>query len=278
MSGYFRQFSKPVEGATLRVISLGAGVQSSVLALMAAQGEVGPMPDAAIFADTGYEPRQVYEHLRWLSGVLPFPVLTVTVGNIREDSVGGCNSTGRRFASMPFFLDDDGAPGMGRRQCTSEYKIKPVQRKIRELCGLAKGARAKGSLVEQWIGFSTDEFTRMSRSRFRWIVNRWPLLELDMSRNDCVEWFKSRYTERELVKSACIACPYRSDAEWRALTEQEFEDACEFDDAIRNHPKMNGKQYVHRSRKPLREVDFSTAEDHGQSALEFDDCQGMCGI
>lgn len=47
----------------LRVISLGAGVQSTTMALMAAAGEIGPMPDCAIFADTGWEPAAVYEHL-----------------------------------------------------------------------------------------------------------------------------------------------------------------------------------------------------------------------
>ncbi|WP_171177628.1 hypothetical protein [Ruegeria sp. HKCCD8929] len=45
--------SEPVENADLRVFSLGAGVQSTTLSLMAAHGEIGPMPDAAIFADTG---------------------------------------------------------------------------------------------------------------------------------------------------------------------------------------------------------------------------------
>jgi len=60
----------------LCVISLGAGVQSTTMALMAAHGEIAPMPDCAIFADTGWEPRAVYEHLAWLRspGVLPFPV------------------------------------------------------------------------------------------------------------------------------------------------------------------------------------------------------------
>lgn len=50
----------------LRILSLGAGVQSTTLALMAAHGEIGPMPDAAIFADTGNEPDAVYDHLQWL--------------------------------------------------------------------------------------------------------------------------------------------------------------------------------------------------------------------
>ena len=51
----------------LRTISLGAGVQSTTMALMAARGEIGPMPDCAIFADTGWEPKQVYEHLDLIS-------------------------------------------------------------------------------------------------------------------------------------------------------------------------------------------------------------------
>jgi hypothetical protein len=41
----------------LRVISLGAGVQSTTMALMATHGEITLMPDCAIFADTHAEPK-----------------------------------------------------------------------------------------------------------------------------------------------------------------------------------------------------------------------------
>ena len=51
---------KGVDGATMRYISLGAGVQSSVMALMASRGEIGPTPDCAVFADTQWEPESVY--------------------------------------------------------------------------------------------------------------------------------------------------------------------------------------------------------------------------
>ena len=40
--------SEPIR---LRVLSLGTGVQSTTLGLMAAHGEIGPMLDCAIFAD-----------------------------------------------------------------------------------------------------------------------------------------------------------------------------------------------------------------------------------
>jgi len=68
-------------------ISLGAGVQSSTMALMAAHAEITPMPEAAIFADTQDEPKSVYRWLEWLTGKLPFPVHIVTQGHLREDGI-----------------------------------------------------------------------------------------------------------------------------------------------------------------------------------------------
>lgn len=274
---FYRSFSEPVQGATLRVLSLGAGVQSSVMALMAESGEIGPRPDAAIFADTGWEPEAVYEHLAWLESQLSFPVYRVCAGSILQDTMDGINSTGQRFASMPFFLKGPDGNGMGRRQCTKEYKIAPIQRKIRELCGLEKGQRAKGVRVEQWIGISTDEAARMKDAEQKWITNRWPLLEENMSRRDCQAWFAERYPGRKLAKSSCIGCPYHSNEEWRALTDEEFEEACHFDDSIRYHPKMNQQQYVHRDCIPLRQVDLSTPEEQGQINW-LDECEGMCGV
>jgi 3'-phosphoadenosine 5'-phosphosulfate sulfotransferase (PAPS reductase)/FAD synthetase len=67
-----------------RFLSLGAGVQSSTVALMIAHGELEPV-EAAIFADTGWESPKVYEWLEWLEKQLPFPVHRVQRGNLRED-------------------------------------------------------------------------------------------------------------------------------------------------------------------------------------------------
>lgn len=68
----------------LHVISLGAGVQSSAMALMAARGEITPMPVAAIFADTQAEPQGVYTWLDWLEKQLPFPIYRVSKGNLAK--------------------------------------------------------------------------------------------------------------------------------------------------------------------------------------------------
>jgi len=91
------------ESIRLRVLSLGAGGQSTTLAMMAAHGEIGPMPDCAIFSDTGWEPKAVYEHLAWLMSphVLAFPNHIVSAGNIRDDLIAGAQ--GARWASIPAF-------------------------------------------------------------------------------------------------------------------------------------------------------------------------------
>jgi hypothetical protein len=52
------------------ILSLGAGTQSSCLALMAARGDLPASyqrPQPAVFADTGFELRRVYAHLRGVS-------------------------------------------------------------------------------------------------------------------------------------------------------------------------------------------------------------------
>ena len=120
----------------LRVLSLGAGVQSTTLALMIEKGEI-PMVDCAIFADTMSEPKKVYEHLDWLEKQLSYPIYRVTKGNLREDTIKAVNNN-VRVAMSPFFTRNKktGKKGMMMRQCTQDYKIQPLIKKVRELLGV----------------------------------------------------------------------------------------------------------------------------------------------
>jgi hypothetical protein len=267
--------SKPV----LHVLSLGAGVQSTTMALMAAHGEITPMPSCAIFADTQWEPKVVYEHLSWLRSpnVLPFPVHVMTAGNLRDAIRHRSKTSAGRIAAVPWFMQmPNGDEAMGRRQCTKEYKLTPIRRKIRQLLG---GKTPKGG-AEIWIGISTDEVTRVKPSQVGYIVNRWPLIERRMNRNDCLRWLEHN-GYGEPPKSSCIGCPFHNDTQWRALRDNspdEWQDAIEIDRAIRDQPKFRGKQFMHRSMVPLDQVDLSTAEDRGQLNLFNNECEGMCGV
>ena len=247
------------------------------------------MPDCAIFADTQWEPKAVYDWLDWLETKLPFPVYRVTAGSIRENLLS--NTTGQRIAAVPWHMRlPNGDRAMGRRQCTSEYKIVPIERKVRELLGLAKGQRGpKEIAVEQWIGISLDEIQRMKDSSKHYIQHRWPLIEARMTRSDCLLWMERKgYPKPE--KSSCIGCPYHSDQQWRELRDtmpDEWADAVLVDGIIRNgtpkqtmpdKPVMLGTQFMHRSLVPLDEVDLTTAADHGQQDMFNNECDGMCGV
>jgi len=286
-------FSKPIDGAKLRVLSLGAGVQSSVLALMAARGEIGPRIHCAIFADTQWEPKEVYTHLDWLEGIVsnplrvdfPFPIYRVTAGNIYENSLNFTNVHGNKNLPLPVFNKDiKGRHGMGGRHCTSIYKIDPIKREIRRLLGVGRGQKVtKGIKVEQWLGISTDEKQRLKKAKEGWLHNRWPLIENSMSRQDCFSWWDKNYPDRNLAKSACVGCPYRTNDQWRDIKNNDpnsFAQAVHLDETIRKNALTPDLElFLHSSRKPLEEVDFSNAADKGQVEFGFlEECEGMCGV
>lgn len=271
----------------LRILSLGAGVQSTTLALMAARRDIGPMPDAAIFADTGWEPASVYRHLDWLATQLPYPLYRVSAGNLREDLINRGSGRAGRFVTVPFFLKHpNGKPGIGRRQCTSHYKVEPIRKKVRELLGAGARSRIPAGSCEKWIGISLDEIIRATPSKVQFEVNRHPLLEQRMTRRDCLKWLEERQYPTP-PKSACIGCPFHSNAMWREIRDKDpeaWKDAVEIDRTIRkpiDRPgieAMRGEQFMHAQRVPLDQVDLTTLEDHGQGNLFLHDCEGMCGL
>jgi hypothetical protein len=274
----------PVDGAKLRVLSLGAGIQSTTLALMAAHGEIGPMPDHAIFADTGAEPAAVYEQVKWLrsGNMLPFPIHTVSAGSLQADVEGAAAGVTGMWSRPPFFVDSGkGRLGQVNRQCTQDYKIDPIRKEHRRLLGFKPRQRIPDAQVEVWIGISTDEIVRAGASFENWTVNRYPLLEKGMSRHDCEVWL-TRNGYPVPIKSACTFCPYRTDVEWRWMRDNDpasWAIACEIDRRIRDahkHGRIRGELFIHRSGLPLDQVDLSSAEERGQGMLMV--CEAGCGL
>jgi len=288
---------------TKRVLSLGAGVQSTAILLLIARGALPPI-DAAIFSDTGWEPPAVYDHLDKIDDRIAkpagIPILRVTSGNIRNDAL----DPEKRFATMPLYVlgpcqrcegsgTEDEAEwgawdeaednyitfpayagkcrkcegtgkqaGMAHRQCTAEYKVKPIKRAVRELLGYPHPTPVpKGVYVEQWIGISTDEAHRVHESDVLYARHRYPLLELGMSRADCIRYL-TELGWGETPKSACVGCPFHGNAMWRKMKRDDpadFADAVAFDASIRKGSarataagqELRGEMFLHRSRLPL---------------------------
>ena len=282
-----RKKPRPPSGTVfpLRVLSLGAGVQSSTLLLMMINGEI-PRPDHVIFSDTGWEPKAVYKHLEFLKGLMEqegIPFHVVSAGNLRDDFL----TEKKRFASMPLYIrdPDTGKKGMIRRQCTGDYKIDPVNRKLRELAELLPRERCLEHRITVIIGISLDESQRMRDPEFSWIRNEYPLVDKRITRDDCLKWCEDKGYPRP-PKSACIGCPFKSTTEWlelkNAKDQEEWLDAVDFDRQLRMNAriieKFRGEAYLHHDAIPLDQVDFESKIPRREPNLFDQECTGMCGM
>lgn len=283
MTNHWPQLSRPLEGGRLVVLSHGAGVQTVTLCFMAARGDIGPMPDVAVFADTGGESRRVYEYLAWMRPQLPFPVVIVrrpgaALAPLAIDVASGDRP--RKGAPLPpWYVTTPAGEGMLPKHCSAEFKRDVVVREIRRMLG---GGRitAKAPLVELWLGMTTDELFRVGTNRKGYIHNRHPLVELNMTRQDCIRWLQARQYPVP-PKSACVFCPYRKNSQWRVLRDEspdDFAEAVRVDRAIRaGYPGHQGAAFVHRSCKPLDEANLDDSHIDQLDLPLGADCES-CGL
>lgn len=253
----------------MKILSLGWGVQSFTLAAMSALGDIEHV-DFAIHADTNHESALTYAFRgRWTKWLESMGVSVVVVMATHEkkniiDKWGGMQ--------LPAFTASAKGEGQIRRQCTYEWKIRPMRQWMQ--------ANRDGQPIEQWIGISTDESLRIRPSGVKYITNRWPLIEMNMSRRDCINYLENNGLEVP-TKSACVFCPYHTAAEWRVTKEilQDWQEAIRVDAFIR-HARPPQDLFIHPSRKPLMLVDLRTQEQKGQMRFEGWDaeCSGLCGV
>ena len=260
----------------IRVLSLGAGVQSTTLLMMMIEGEI-QKADHAVFSDTGWEPRAVYEHLESLIPLMEKAGIQfhrVRRGDIQTDGL----------ADLPWFIrNPDGSKGMGRRQCTSKYKLDPLKNKQRELAGLAPYQRSKHHLITTIIGISWDESHRMKDPFYNWIQNEYPLVDRRITRQDCLDWMEAKGFPRP-PRSSCLGCPFHSNDEWRYIKENypdEFEETARIEEEAQRDPAklgLKGVPYLHRQMVSIRDLDLRTEQEKGVMSLFEMECEGMCGL
>ena len=254
---------------------------------MAIHGEITPKPKYAIFADTGWEPQGVYDHLTWLKSYSlenGIEIIETNAGNIREDIVSAALYK-TRTANMPYHVKSpDGDIGMIPRGCTGDYKIDALNKAARTLLGYKPKMRMPAGALTKWMGISWDEIQRMRTSRNKWEILRYPLIEKKMTRLDCMNWLQ-RNEYNIPPKSSCIGCPFHSDNLWldmKRRSPEEFQQAVDFERVLHENGlrKMKGKLFLHKSCVPLDQVDLN----ENQIEMEFNDdgfineCAGICGV
>ena len=261
-------------GADLTYLSLCGGVQSTALLICSALGwHDVPRADVAIWSDVGCEAVWTYQAIDMLREWSPIPIVKVSAGHSMTEHP-------RLEVPPPVFTRNrDGSVGMANRQCTREYKIRPIEREVRRRMGYRPRQVVK-KLAAALIGISWEERQRAKLSSTRWVVNIYPFVEGQLTRDDC-----RRIIERAGLtvpgKSSCVCCPYHGDDYWRVLKERDpagWEEACRYDEHIRSQRSIKGGAYLHRSLRPLREIDFG--EDTQLSLWDAHPpvCEGMCGL
>ena len=284
----------------LKIISLGLGVQSTALLYMSSFGYMD-RADYAIFADTGAEKQATMDYYNRLwdekNNRTKFhnliPIIKVSERNIYKDYL---NKIDKRVASIPAFTSNGGKL---MRQCTAEYKISQVDSAIRNLYGMKKGERYPET--EIWYGISQDEMQRMSIPQQKWKINVYPFIGYKifsngttlpfncihsdygpfMRHSDLIEFYKKMNKWGACwpipIKSSCVFCPFTSNKNWALLKNiatDDFSRAVEIDQIIRHRLKIDNTAYIHRSLKPLKDINF----DDLQEDLFDDECSGNCMI
>lgn len=198
---------------SISVLSYSGGVQSTALLVLAAQRKVHV--DAVVFCDllqaenpatrayvyTVAKPYAEQNGLRFI--VAEYDLYQATVDNPKT-----CH--------IPFFSVD--GYKVLNRQCTRVAKIEPFYRVGRQLIReLLKGRPKK--YMRCLLGILYDELHRMKDSRRTWVINEYPLVDLRLTRDDCVRIIE----EAQLPipeKSSCWFCPFLSPGRMERLVER----------------------------------------------------------
>jgi hypothetical protein len=123
----------------------------------------------------------------------------------------------------------------------------------------------------------------MKPSRVNFIRNVHPLIDMELSRNDCLRWMKKNGFPVP-PRSSCQACPFHGDKEWVRLKQEcpsDFARAVEIEKQLQDNAAgtiLRGVPYLHGSCVPLGEIDFNSRKGYEQLDLFGEECEGLCGV
>lgn len=271
----------------MKILSCGAGQQSTALALMSCENAIAkkannkpkfplvPVYDAIIFCDLGIEREWVYKQVIFLKERcekfgIPFYILQNR--NLKEDFVN--NYGVNRVTLIPFWsLSADGKKGKMRRHCTIDYKILQIQNFVKwNLLKYKKGERIKSIDIqnhEMHFGFSYEEKHRSFESKHKLFVNKYPLVEMKLTRKDNYAYVKETWG-LETKGSACLCCPFHTNFffyECKCNCQKDFSTILAIDEKLENGiPNKrigvpDSKVFISKSRKRIRDLTKEECQD-----------------
>jgi hypothetical protein len=187
-------FTPPSDDKITQVLSYGGGKQTFAMLVLIEQGKL-PKPDLIIFADTGREIKETYEHMR--DYALPLiERLGIPYYSVKREINGDTRDI------YQYHWDEEITPIWPT--CTTEFKLRAINRKLQELLEIKAGIHS----VDSWIGITTDESHRNTPSINAYTRKTFPLLDLNLSRQNCIDLtIGAGYPEPP--KSGCDICPHK---------------------------------------------------------------------
>jgi hypothetical protein len=220
----------------IEYLSLGGGPPSVALLVLAAWSEYTPRPDLIMFADTGNEGA---ETMRLLSNYESFAA-EWGLDTVRVQAKEGPLEDYIREHSTP--IPFHGLDGMSHRQCTSKWKIAPIEQELHR--------RYPNAPLSAHLGITLEEsWKRMQHPKVKRNRNLFPLVEKRLRRADCVEIIKAAGLPVP-PPSSCTFCPMHSPSRWQRLAQDsptEFDEAAELDTFIRERSIKNGDTPIYLS-------------------------------
>ena len=188
----------------ITVLSLGGGLQSTVIAEMALDDNYPmPVPDWMIHSDTGAESEMTQETIARIGELCELKGVNFAI----------TKNTNINQPIHEYYLERGIIPMPKNAQCTMKFKIQPMNNFVQTL--------VDKSLPKPWvtmqIGITTDEAHRQRESDRKYIKNTYPLIELGISRRQCRNWMIENRPDIKVAKSGCFHCHYQGAKQWAKL-------------------------------------------------------------
>lgn len=272
----------------MKILSFGAGMQSTALALMSCENAMAkqnmphpliPVYDAVIYCDLGLEPEWVKTQMEFtrdacIKAGIRFEKLDT---NLYQDFME--NFGERRTISIPWWtLTEDGHKSKMPRFCTLDYKVEAISKFVRwELLGYRKGQRLRPEdrkAHEMHMGFSLEEKKRCGKNPNELFVNQFPLVKLGWTRAESYKYILEVWG-LDTKASACAFCPFHRNYFFQHIRDNDpatYAAVVGVDRLLEEKtpkPPMDSDLFISRSRKRIEDL---TPEDCNDA-----ECFQYCG-
>ena len=279
------------EGTVLTTLSFSGGTGSGAIAEMLLNGDLECSTQLLVCtADPGMEDSRTYDYVAEMAE--RFAAAGIEHRIVKTDLYGeflkAVENKATRFDNPPFWTKNKKTGKRGRLMqcCTHAYKIAPMRRIVREVLArdfqVRINGRPKKDSVRTWIGFTSDEVSRIKESEIKYTYNAYPLVAKKMTKQDVYAYYAKigRKLPPRSVCSACFANDLGHFKDMYLNRKKDWEKAVAVDEACRDLSCMavEDECYVSSTLVPLKDLPAMNFIVEDMPLFEMECQSGYCFI